>query len=35
MKKTGLLLLFILAISIVKAQDSYQNDEVRTVFSKK
>jgi len=35
MKKTGLLLLFILAISFAKAQDSYQNDEVRTIFSKK
>jgi len=34
MKKTGLLLFLILAISFAKAQDSYQNDEVRTVFSK-
>lgn len=34
MKKTGLLLILILAVSFAKAQDSYQNDEVRTVFSK-
>lgn len=35
MKKTGLLIIFILAISFVKAQeqDSYRNDEVRTIFS--
>ena len=34
MKKTGLLLIFILAISFAKAQDSYQNNEIRTLFSK-
>jgi len=34
MKKTGLLLILILAITFAKAQDSYQNDEVRTIFSK-
>lgn len=34
MKRTGLLLIFILAISFAKAQDSYENDEVRTLFSK-
>lgn len=34
MKKTGLLLIFILAISFAKAQDSYENDEVKTIFSR-
>ena len=34
MKNTGLLIIFMLAFSFVNAQDSYQNDEVRTVFSK-
>jgi hypothetical protein len=34
MKRTGLLFIFILAISFAKAQDSYQNDEIRTLFSK-
>jgi hypothetical protein len=34
MKKTALLLIFIMAISFANAQDSYQNDEVRTIFSK-
>jgi hypothetical protein len=36
MKKTGLLIIFILSITFVKAQDqdSYQSDEVRTIFSK-
>ena len=34
MKKTILFFIFILAISFVRAQDSYQSDEVRTVFSK-
>jgi len=34
MKKSGLLLIFILAISFAKAQDSYQNNEIRTLFSK-
>ncbi len=34
MKNTGLLIIFILAFSFANAQDSYQNDEVRTVFSK-
>lgn len=34
MKKTFLFIIFILAISFVKAQDSYQSDEVRTIFSK-
>ena len=35
MKKTALFLVLILAISMAKAQDSsYQNDEIRTVFSK-
>lgn len=36
MKKTNLLIILILAVSFVKAQeqDSYQSDEVRTIFSK-
>lgn len=34
MKKTVLFFIFILAITVVRAQDSYQSDEVRTVFSK-
>ncbi len=35
MKKTTIFLVFVLAVSFVKAQDSsYQNDEVRTVFSR-
>jgi hypothetical protein len=34
MKSTILLIIFILSISFVKAQDLYQNDEVRTIFSK-
>ena len=34
MKNTILLIIFILAFSFAKAQDSYQNDEVRTIFSK-
>ena len=32
MKRTDLLLIFILAISFANAQDSYENDEVRTLF---
>ncbi len=34
MKNTSLLIVFMLAFSFANAQDSYQNDEVRTVFSK-
>jgi hypothetical protein len=34
MKKTILFIIFILAIYVAGAQDSYQSDQVRTVFSK-
>ncbi len=34
MKKTALFLFLILAFSVAKAQDSYQNDEIRAIFSK-
>lgn len=34
MKKTTLLLIAVLAFTVAKAQDSYQNDEIRTVFSR-
>jgi hypothetical protein len=34
MKKTTLLLIAVLAFSVAKAQDSYQSDEIRTVFSR-
>lgn len=34
MKKTALFLVLILALTIAKAQDSYENDQVRTIFSK-
>lgn len=34
MKKTVLFIILILAIYLANAQDSYQSDEVRTVFSK-
>ncbi len=34
MKNAGLLFIFMLAILFVNAQDLYQNDEVRTIFSK-
>jgi hypothetical protein len=33
MKKTTLLFISILAFTVIKAQDSYQNDQIRTVFS--
>jgi len=34
MKKATLLLFSILAFTVIKAQDLYQNDEIRTVFSR-
>jgi hypothetical protein len=34
MKNTILFIIFILAFTFANAQDSYQNDEVRTIFSK-
>ena len=34
MKKTSLLVIFIFGILLVQAQDTYQSDEVRTIFSK-
>ena len=34
MKNTILLIIFILAFTFVNAQDTYQNDEVRTIFTK-